>query len=47
MQIVSLGDNLNEMSMPIFWEKKEKNVIILLSAKLAQNVVRVIRSPNI
>ena len=25
MQIVSIGDNLHEMSNPVFWEKKEKN----------------------
>ena len=24
MQIVSSGDNLHEMSNPVFWEKKEK-----------------------
>ena len=24
MQIVSLGDNLHEMSKPVFWEKYEK-----------------------
>ena len=24
MQIVSLGDNLHEMSSPVFWEKSEK-----------------------
>ena len=24
MQIVSLGDNLHEMSYPVFWEKWEK-----------------------
>ena len=24
MQIVSLGDNLHEMSEPIFWKKQEK-----------------------
>ena len=24
MQIVSLGDNLHEMSNPVFWEKYEK-----------------------
>ena len=34
MQIVSSGDNLHEMSEPIFWENK--NLIILLSAVLAQ-----------
>ena len=24
MQIISYGDNLHEMSKPVFWEKKEK-----------------------
>ena len=24
MQIVSLGDNLHEMSYPVFWQKLEK-----------------------
>ena len=24
MQIVSMGDNLHEMSKPVFWEKQEK-----------------------
>ena len=32
MQIVSIGDNLHEMSDPIFWENK-KNIINLSSAK--------------
>ena len=26
MQIVSLGDNLHEMSMPIFWKILRKNI---------------------
>ena len=34
MQIVSLGDNLHEMSKPILW-KNEKNIINLVSAELA------------
>ena len=25
MQIVSIGDNLQEMPKPVFWEKLEKN----------------------
>ena len=37
MQIVSNGDNLHKMSNPVFWV----NIIILLSAKLAQTVVMV------
>ena len=24
MQIVSIGDNMHEMSKPVFWEKSEK-----------------------
>ena len=24
MQIVSIGDNLHEMSSPVFWQKKEE-----------------------
>ena len=40
MQIVSLGDNLPEISKPIFWEKI-KNVINLLSAEFAHSMVRV------
>ena len=43
MQIVSNGENLHEMSKPVFWEKKKiKNVIILLlSAEFAQRVAKV------
>ena len=41
MQIVSLGDNLHEMSEPAFWEKNKKNIINLLSAELTQSVVKV------
>ena len=40
MQIVSLGDNLHEMSNPVFWENK-KNIINLPSAESAQRVVKV------
>ena len=35
-----LGDNLREMSNPIFWEKKKKKVRNLSSAELAQGVVK-------
>ena len=38
MQIVSNGDNLHEMSNPVFWGK---NIINLLSAEFAQRVVKV------
>ena len=42
MQIISLGDNLHELSMPIFSGKNNKNNIInLSSAELAQGVVKV------
>ena len=40
MQIVSLGDNLHEMSKPAFWEKK-KNIISLSFAECTQTVVKV------
>ena len=40
MQIVSNGDNLHEMSKPVFWEKKEK-VIYSSSAGLVQSVIKV------
>ena len=40
MQIVSLGDNLHEMSKPIFWEKFLK-IWNLSSAEFAQIVVMV------
>ena len=41
MQIVSNGDNLHEMSNPVCWEKNKKSIIDLLSAELAQGVVKV------
>ena len=34
MQVVSIGDNLHEMSQPVIWENK-KNVISLSSAEFA------------
>ena len=41
MQIVSIGDNLHEMSNPVFWEKNKKNIINLSSTtELAQRVVK-------
>ena len=33
MQIVSNGDNLHEMSNPVFWENKKKKKIKTLSAE--------------
>ena len=43
MQIVSLGDNLHEISIPIFIQKSEKNKLELLSAELAQRMLKVKR----
>ena len=43
MQIVSSGDNLHEMSNPVFWKKLEKNkkkITNLPSAELAQRVIK-------
>ena len=34
MQIVSLGDNLHEMTNPIFWEKNKKKKIIMSSTEI-------------
>ena len=37
MQIVSTGDNLHDMSNPVFWENRtKKNIINMSSAELAQ-----------
>ena len=41
MQIISIGDNLHEMSNPILREQNKKNVINLSSAELAQQVLKV------
>ena len=41
MQIVSIGDNLHEMSNPVFLGKNTKNIGDWLSAELAQRVVNV------
>ena len=42
MQIVSSGDNLHEMSKPIFWKiKNVKGIFNLSSAEFAQRVVRI------
>ena len=35
MQSVFLGDNLHEMSTPIFWKKKEKSISNLLCVEFA------------
>ena len=34
MQIVSTGDNLHEMSNPIFWKKKSEKYFRMLSAEI-------------
>ena len=36
MQIVSSGDNLHEMSNPVFLEKKKKKITNMNSAEFAQ-----------
>ena len=41
MQIVPLGDNLRNISKPIFWGKKEDNMIKISSAEFAHRVVTV------
>ena len=41
MQIVCLGDNLNDMSKPIVWAKEEKNMFNLWSAEIAQRMIKV------
>ena len=41
MQIVSIGDNLHDISNPVFWEKYKKNIISLSSAELAKSVIKV------
>ena len=46
MQIVSIGDNLHEMSNPVFWEKK-KSITNLSYAELAQAVIKVIESTTL
>ena len=37
MQTVSIGDNLHEMSKPVFWENKEKNVNIWSAENFTQS----------
>ena len=39
MQFVCSGDNLLEMTKPVYWEKQD-NIIDLLSAELAQRAVK-------
>ena len=44
MQNISLGDNLQELSSPVFWKKnnKKKIIINLSSADSAQRLGKVI-----
>ena len=37
MQIAPIGDSLHEMSDPVFWGKKRKNIANILSAEFAQS----------
>ena len=37
MQIVSIGDNLHEMSNPVFWENKKKYFQMSSAEKFIQN----------
>ena len=41
MQTVSNGDNLHEMSEPVFEKKNEKNIINITYAEYAYRVVKV------
>ena len=36
MQVVSTGDNLHEMSKPVFWEKQEKYFKMLSAENFTQ-----------
>ena len=40
MQIVSIGDNLHEMSNPVFWKKQEKYFKMLSGENFAQSAKR-------
>ena len=44
MHIVSNGDNLHEMSNPIFLGKNKKNITNFSSAELAKRVEKMIQS---
>ena len=46
MQIVSIGDNLHEMSKPIFCKKGKKNVIDMSSTEFSQRLVKVKERPK-
>ena len=40
MQIVSLGDNLHEMSKPVFWKQKLKYFKMLFAENFTQSTKR-------
>ena len=40
-ELVSFGDNLHDMSNPVFWKNKKNIIISLLSVKIAQRVVKI------
>ena len=40
MQIVSWGDNLHEMSNPVFWEKQKKYFKMLSAENFTQSAKR-------
>ena len=39
MQIISIGDNLHEVSNPVYWGTYKKNITNLSSAEYAKRVV--------
>ena len=44
MQIVSIGDNLHEMSNPVFWKMKNKkkyHQFVICQKSFAQRVVKI------
>ena len=41
MQIVSIGDNLQEMSKPDFWEKNKKNITKCCLLKILSRILSV------
>ena len=46
MQIVSFGDNLHEISKPVFWEKIRKNISIYRLLKILPRVLSVSHFPS-
>ena len=45
MQIVSVGDNMHDMSKPAVWEKYEKYYNMMSAAKILSRVLRVKQHP--